>query len=208
MNMSFTDKELQIAAQLAYFSFSDDMKNLELRDLFDEPDIHKTSLKLTVYELMEMKAKNQIDYNTYKQFMEQAQLMLAYELEKMGVNNSVSYVQAKSILNGYSTGFENYQLWSNLEKIGISLDDNIINGLYLPDPKSFEEGIYSAISAESALVKIKDMRDKGELTPNSYQRYVLFSQDVFKDQLEALGIDKGKCENYSKEVLNQSVLGS
>lgn len=41
MSVVFSDKELQIAAQLGYFSFSDNMYG-SLGDLFKEPIIHTT----------------------------------------------------------------------------------------------------------------------------------------------------------------------
>ncbi len=63
------------------------------------------------------------------------------------------------------------------------------------------------MSVEDALIEIKDMREKGELNSDLFQRYVLFAQTSLENQLEAFGIDKSKCESCSKMVLDQSVLG-
>ena len=98
----FTDKELQILAQLAYFTFSDEMTDKTLGNLFKEPDVPMTSLRLAVYELMEMKAEGKLDLNSYNEYMSEARKLLAYELERRGVSDEVSLSYAKQILSGYS----------------------------------------------------------------------------------------------------------
>jgi hypothetical protein len=99
MITAFTDKQLHIAAQLGYFSFTENMY-FTLGELFEEPDIQKTSLKLAVYELMTMKNQELVDYDFYNQYMNDARKMLAFELEKMGCKDKYSQTWADSILNG------------------------------------------------------------------------------------------------------------
>ena len=85
MNDKFTDKELQIAAQLGYFSFNREMIGKTLGELFEEKSIPKTSLKLAVYELEEMLKTNQIDKDSYVSYVRKAEDLLAFQLHLWGL---------------------------------------------------------------------------------------------------------------------------
>ena len=208
MVSAFTDKTLQIAVQLGYFTFTEEMYGKTLGELMTKPDVvHQTSPRTAVYELIGMRENNLFDYDSYRQYFNDARELLAYQLEIGGVNFQISQDVSDLILSGFTTGFRTYQVWENLEEIGVILDEDKKDLLYLPDPIALINGVNSNASIENAMSAIINLETNNELYPDFYQNYISLSRFSLKTQLESLGINENLSQNYADRVLDERVFG-
>ena len=85
MARAFTDKELQICAQLGYFSFSRDMEHVTLGQLFKEPDIERTTINNALKSLLDKRDRGTISSDEFDIYMDCARKYLASQLEVLGI---------------------------------------------------------------------------------------------------------------------------